>query len=160
MKRLLHTSLILLTLFVASCAPEIVEEPFEPSASHQDYREALERLDLDETALGADWISAAERALGEPVIVQTPFSETVFLDPQDPSALGYEFAVERGRAIVITIASEAERTFADLFRVEDPDDADSRATVLVGSRPEGGTEIRFEPRRDGWYLLRIQPELL
>ncbi|MFW5745177.1 MAG: hypothetical protein ACOC2D_18040, partial [Spirochaetota bacterium] len=64
---------VLASLFGA-CAPEIVEEPFEPSASHEDYTEALSRLDLDETAMGIGWLAAAADALAAPAVVDTPFS--------------------------------------------------------------------------------------
>ncbi len=138
-----------------SCDPEIVEEPFEPATSHEEYRMALELLELDETALGAAWISSAERSLTGPMRVEIPFEETVLLDPHSPAAIGYEFVAERGRAVTVTIETEADRYYADLFRVEDGSDV-----VLVASRPPESSEIRFEPRRDGRYLLRIQPELL
>ena len=157
---------------LAACAPERVEEPFEPSASHHDYLRALERLDLDETAMGGRWIAAAREAFAAPAIVETPFEEIVLLDPESPSVIAYQFAVDRGRAVTVTISTDVERYFADLFRVDaesgpaDSPGGESNGGVvpagftLVASRPEGGNEIRFEPRRDGVYLLRIQPELL
>lgn len=166
---------------VVACSPDIVEEPFEPSSSHQDYAEALSRLDLEETAVGRAWLSASTQALAEPVVVDTPFSEVAFLDPRLPGALGYEFVAERGRAITISVSAELDRYFADLYRVdpeeradagEDPDAADAQSApdatpasippglTLVASRPEDADRIRFEPRRDGRYVVRIQPELL
>jgi murein DD-endopeptidase MepM/ murein hydrolase activator NlpD len=169
-----------LAALFAACAPEIVEEPFEPSASHRDYREALARLNLDETSLGRGWITAAGAAFLDPVTVETPFEERTLLDPQQPSALAYEFDVERGRAVTISIETDLELYVADLFRV---DEAVSRSAgdaasaqseqsgggepapvppgfTLVASRPNESNQIRFEPRRDGTYLLRVQPELL
>lgn len=143
---------------LAACAPEVVDEPFEPSASHNDYSDALARLDLGETELGASWLRAADEAIADPVTVETPFEEVVLFDPSVPWALGYEFSAERGRAITISIDTDMERYFADLFRV-DADDGPGRHT-LVASRPDDMQEIRFEPRRDGVYRLRIQPELL
>ncbi|MFW5884343.1 MAG: M23 family metallopeptidase [bacterium] len=153
---------VLASLFGA-CAPEIVEEPFEPSASHEDYTEALSRLDLDETAMGIGWLAAAADALAAPAVVDTPFSEVALIDPREPQALGYEFVVGRGRAVTITVVAEVDRYFADLYRI----DAEERAAsgsrsglTLVASRPDDADQIRFEPRRDGRYVVRIQPELL
>lgn len=171
---------MLVAALLGACAPEIVEEPFEPSASHQDYAEALSRLDLDTTAMGRGWLDAAARALAEPAVVDTPFSEVALIDPREPGALGYEFVVERGRAVTIGVASEVDRYFADLYRVDaerrasagdappppDAEAADEASTAappwltLVASRPDDAEEIRFEPRRDGRYVVRIQPELL
>lgn len=172
-----------LAALVGACAPEIVEEPFEPSASHQDYAEALSRLDLDETAMGTAWLTAAADALAAPAVVDTPFSEVALIDPREPQALGYEFVVQRGRAVTITVAAEVDRYFADLYRIDaeeraasgggpdatdaddDPAEDPTAAPVppgltLVASRPDDGDRIRFEPRRDGRYVVRIQPELL
>ena len=151
---------VITAVLLTGCAQEAVEEPFEPSASHEDYRTALERLDLHETALGEDWVAAGEAALDQPAVVELPFEERSILDPRDPEALGYEFPVSRGRAVTISMETEVEAYFADLFRVEQTDDETQRELVLVASRPEGDSRIRFEPRRDGRYLLRIQPELL
>lgn len=178
---LIRTAAVLAAILaVAACSPEVVEEQFEPSDSHRDYREALERLDLDETALGRAWIAAARRAFAEPVVVETPFEERSLLDPDDPGVLAYEFEVERGRAVLVTIETEIDRYFADLFRVgEDAGAGADRSAAngsaddptadqalppegftLIASRPEEAGEIRFEPRHDGTYLLRVQPELL
>ncbi len=140
---------------LAACAPEIVEERFEPAISHQEYRAALELLDLDDTALGQSWIAAAEAAVAEPLTVETPFEEVVLFDPHEPRAIGYEFVAERGRAVTVSMETGIERYYADLFRVEA-----GSGLVMVASRPAESSEIRFEPRRDGRYLLRVQPELL
>lgn len=160
MKRSARAMILLVTVAAAvavsvSCEPEIVEEPFEPATSHDEYRSALELLDLDETALGTAWISAGERALTEPLQVEMPFEEVVLLDSHNPHAVGYEFVAERGRAVTVSIETEVDRYYADLFRVEDESNV-----VMVASRPSDSSEIRFEPRRDGRYLLRVQPELL
>ncbi len=154
MRRLSGGALVLLAVF-AACAPEIVEEPFEPTASHAGYREALVRLELDSAELGERWIAASQQALIAPVLVETPYRELILFDPSDPQAVGYRFEAERGRRITVTVESELSRYFADIFRV--PEDGEP---VLVASRPPDGSTIIFEPRNDATYLLRLQPELL
>lgn len=177
-------TLAALTVF-AGCAPEIVEEAFEPTASHADYADALRRLELDDTALGESWLAAGAAALDDPVRIETPFEEVAVFDPAQPSALGYQFEAERGRAVTIVVETELRTYFADLFRIE------PNGPVLIASSSrgelneaesamldeaifgdgEGASEatdpadaspglIRFEPRRDGRYLVRVQPELL
>ena len=146
---------------VVACAPpEIVEDPFQPVTSHEEYRSALETLGLDDTELGRSWFAAARTAIDQPMIVETPFEEIVILDPHHPAAIGYEFVVRRGRAVTISVDTELGRYYADLFRVEDARGGDGPVLTMVASRPDDSPEIRFEPRRDGRYLLRIQPELL
>ncbi len=144
-------------LFVASCAKEVVEEEYEPTESHESYRDALERLDLVDTELGEAWITGTGEAMDNPTAVEPPISETIYFDPREPSAAGYRFPVSRGRRVEIDINAEHDRYFADVFRVsEDGDDE----PVHVASRPAEGSEIAFEARRNAYYLLRLQPELL
>lgn len=145
----------LVLLILAACEPEIVEEPFEPTESHANYVDGLVRLELDTSELGRRWLAAAESALDAPTVVETPFREVTFFDPALPDAVGYQFAAERGRSVTIEIESDLDRYFADVFRIEE-----DRDPVLVASRPEDGASVVFEPRNDGVYLVRIQPELL
>lgn len=142
---------------------EVVEEPFQPRDSHQAYRDALNRLDMAETAMGSAWMEAADRAMEEPPGITPPVSETVYFDPRNPEAVSYWFPVTRGRRIEIDIQAEHHYYFADVFRLADESDegdAVGAAEELVASRPEDGNEIVFEARSNGFYLLRLQPELL
>lgn len=147
----------LAVLFVASCQKEVVEETYEPSESHENYRRAISELDLSTTEMGGAWLEAHRQALSEPTLLEPPAAEVVYFDPQDPSALGYRFPVSRGRAVEILIESEHDRYFADVFRVPDTDEEEP---APVASRPAGESIIRFEARSNEYYLLRLQPELL
>lgn len=156
-----------LALF-AGCATEDVEPPFQPRASHSSYAEALHQLGIEDSTMGREWLEAADRAIETPTIVGVPYEEVALFPSDEPRALGYVFAAERGRAITIEIDFEADEGaadayFADLFRIELPrrsDDPDEFELIPVASRPAGEQRIVAEPRRDGRYLLRIQPELL
>ncbi len=146
---------------------EIVEEPFEPRQSHQNYREALDRLEIADTAMARAWTEAYDRVMEEPAGVALPFSETVYMDPRDPDALGYWFPLTRGRRVVIELETEHDYYFADVFRLSDTgerdgEDGEPRLEVeeLVASRPEEQDRVVLEARRNGFYLFRLQPELL
>ncbi len=167
---------------------EVVEEPFFPRRSHEDYRDALERLDIADSEMGTRWITAAERVTAEAVAVTPPVEEIVFFDPRDPGAVGYRFPVTRGRRIEISISAGHDRYFADVFRLEEVEEGVAnvpgaahgeetsdgagasrtedgglvawRPDELVASRPEGDDRVVFESRANNFYLLRIQPELL
>ncbi len=144
-----------------SCRPqEIVEEPFEPTASHEDYRSGLAELEIDDTAIGSAWITAAERALGEPFSVSVPFTEIARFEPTRPDAVGFRFAALRGQRVQITLEIEngdGGRMFADLFRVGDDE---NEPYPQVAAYSEELNRLEFEPRRDAEYILRLQPELL
>ncbi|MFP4409570.1 MAG: M23 family metallopeptidase [Spirochaetaceae bacterium] len=143
---------------IMSTPPEVVEERFEPRASHANYREGMQRLGLEETYLARTWLRAADAAENDPSAAALPFSETLYFDPQDPHAVGYWFPVTRGRRIVIEFDAPHRYYFADVFRLEDGEEL--ALDELVASRPPDGNTIRFEARSNGFYLLRLQPELL
>ncbi len=146
-------------LAFAACRQEIVEEQFEPLDTYDRYRDALERLDLIDSVMGSAWDEAGRRALNSPTSVEAPIEEVLYFDPHHPDAVGYRFPLRRGRRVVIEIETETARYFADLYRVAD-DDAGDEAPVLVASRSEGAGRIELEARRDRFYVLRVQPELL
>ena len=164
--RFLHAGLVLVVL--VGCRSEAVEPPFQPRASHASYAQALRQLGVASSTMGREWLDAADRAIATPVIVGVPYEELALFPGDDPRALGYVFAAERGHAITIEIDFEAdddaaEAYFADLFRIERShrsDDPEPFELTPVASRPVGNDRIVIEPRRDGRYLLRIQPELL
>lgn len=152
---------VLTTIAFSSCGPrEVVEEPFEPRSSHQDYREGLVAMEMAETAIGSRWIREADRALTQPFPVSIPYQEIAHFDPARPSAVGFHFSALRGQRIEITLeleSGEAGRMFADLFRAGS---GAPEAFPQVASYSESLNTLAFEPRRDGEYIVRLQPELL
>lgn len=164
--RFLRVGVVLVVL--AGCRSEAVEPPFQPRASHASYAQALRQLGVASSIMGREWLDAADRAIATPVIVGVPYEELALFPGDEPRALGYVFAAQRGHAITIEIDFEADdgaadAYFADLFRIErsrSSDDSEPFELIPVASRPSGSDRIVVEPRRDGRYLLRMQPELL
>lgn len=153
-------ALALVAALPAGCGPaEAVREYFRDPTPHEEYLLALSHAGLLSTALGAEWLEAAEEALSFPLVMDAPYREEGFFPEEDPSALGYRFPLRRGQRLLVRVelvTTEPARLFVDLFRAA-PDSTRAPAPVLSG---ELGTEMVFEPRRNGDYLLRIQPELL
>jgi len=149
-----------LLLLLTSCAePEIVPERYRPTNAHEAYLISLQRAQLVGTALGRDWLAANHRALHQALAIKTPYEESLYVDPAEPFAAGYRFHVLRGQRTEVAIdlqTVESVRLFIDLFRLGD--DEGGPAHVATGSEQE--RRLAFEPRQDGDYLLRIQPELL
>lgn len=132
---------------------------------HEAYADTLRDANLDGFALGRAWIEAATQALVQPERVDLPFRESGYLDPASPSAVAYRFTLERGRVLDIDVTFEATgpaaapagpapALFIDLFLVRD-DGVDRLA-----SAEEGSLTLRYAARRQGDYVLRLQPELL
>ncbi|MFC1575584.1 M23 family metallopeptidase, partial [Gemmatimonadota bacterium] len=139
--------------------PGVGGEFFRQPTPHEAYRIGLSQSGLAQSALGQEWIQAAEEAVARPLIMDAPYQEVGFFPAEDPSARAFRFPLRRGQRLVVRVemdTTDPMRLFLDLFRVA-PDTL--RAPISVLSQ-EGGEEMVFEPRRTGDYLLRVQPELL
>lgn len=89
-----------------------------------------------------------------------PFRTTGYLAPSEPAAVAYRFDLRRGQRLRAGVGWRSPapgEVFVDLFELpEDPGDEPRRRA----SADSGATHLEYEVRRDGAYLLRIQPELL
>jgi len=151
---------ILILLAVVSCKKEIVPKAFYPRSAHEAYAHSLEQANLHLTALGRDWMAAGRRALEESIDIALPFDEAFYWDPRSAEAAAYRFFVKRGVRIEVEIAvldSDTMLLFADLFR-ERGDTLIQR--IHVATADDERHLIEFEPRRDAYYDLRLQAELL
>ncbi len=136
---------------------EVVPEAYAPSSAWDGYRHGLQQAGLASTALGLEWRRVADAALASPVSVELPYGEVGAFDAREAHAFGYRFDVTRGQrvAIQLTLPGPAPEVFIDLFRL----DSDAAPVHVASADPSSRTLI-FEPRVDGAYVLRLQPELL
>ena len=136
---------------------------------HEQYADALRSASLDGYALGTAWLAAADAALASPEVVTLPFQEAGYFDPAEPSAIAWRFDLPRGRVLDVDVtfdptgaglngtsetATSPAKLFVDLFLVSE------RGADRLASAEQGSTSLRHAARRDGTYLLRLQPELL
>jgi len=151
---------LLFLLLLPGCKKEIVPKAFYPRSAHEAYQHSLEQANLSETALGQDWILAGEEALDEAPTIVLPYAEAFYWDPNSAESGGYRFFVKRGVRVELEISvysSDSLLLFADLFR-ETGDSLIHRTHVATAD--EEMRRLEFEPRRDSYYALRLQPELL
>jgi len=112
-------SLVIGLLILAGCRKEIVPKAFYPRSAHEAYQHSLEKADLNNTALGREWIQAGEAALNEPLDIRLPFEDAFQWDSNRANAAGYRFFVKRGLRVEVRISviySDTLLLFADLFR--------------------------------------------
>ena len=153
-------SLVLILLSCSSCKKEIVPKAYYPRSGHEAYQHSLEQANLIGTALGQEWILAGEEALNNPDTIRLPYDQAFNWDPRNADAGGYLFFAKRGVRIEVEITVFSEDSlllFADLFR-ETGDTTLQR--IHVASADDRDHRLEFEPRRDSYYALRLQPELL
>ena len=156
------TSIFLLFSLVThpGCRREKVPETYRPTNAHEDYLHFLRLARLADTALGGDWIAASRKSLREPVVASPPFEEVFYADPKEAFAVAYRFQAKKGQRIELDVVFSGQkppRLFIDLFRAPD---SDGREWLQVASADKETNRLVFEPRREGEYIVRLQPELL
>ncbi len=153
-------SFFLITIVLLSgCKEEKVPKRFYPRNDHEAYLHSLRQANLLNTALGEDWLKAAEKPFENQIKVRLPYQEAFVISNTTPDALGYRFDVKRGQRILVELqllVEDTTRVFIDLFRVEN----DSLNEFRQVASADSSFQLAFEPRKDASYLLRLQPELL
>jgi murein DD-endopeptidase MepM/ murein hydrolase activator NlpD len=146
----------------AACgAEQSLREALTPNLTpHERYAKRLRDAGLDSTAIGLGWLTAADSAIERPVVVPLPFRETGYLSPSEPRAVGYRVSLRRGEKLAVRLDladSAGMQLFVDLYQnpIDTTEAPDHVATVDPTERA-----LEYEARRDGEFLLRIQPELL
>jgi murein DD-endopeptidase MepM/ murein hydrolase activator NlpD len=151
---------VTLLLGISACSRESLREFFAGYTPHERYERALLAAGLDQTALGSDWLAAASTALENAVGIASPYREESYLDPREAMATAYRVSARRGQRIETTFESEPDtsyQVFIDLFFLSDRPGATPRR---VASADSLGRTLDYLARRDGDYLIRVQPELL
>ncbi len=152
-----------LALTGTGCRDLPIFEPPPPPSAHERYAAGLTRAGLDSTALGRDWLAAARASIQKPLTVSLPFREAGYFGATEARAVGYAMSLREGQRLsVVTESTGASLTiFLDLYQ-QTGDTANP--LDLVASIDTGLTRARahliHEVRRDGVYVLRVQPELL
>ena len=151
--------LLLPVLLALSCGVEDrISDLLHSDSPYEEYLARLRQSGLDQTALGRDWVRAGEAALAAAAAASTPFQETGYFPPDTPGAVAWRLELRRGRTLSIELrfdAARPARVFLDLFSVRD-----TNPPSRVASLKEDSTALRYSVRRDGVYILRLQPELL
>ena len=140
---------------MALAACRTVSPPVSP---HERYRQMLRQSGLETTALGRDWLAAADAALRSPTETTGPMRAEGVFDPARPAAAAYAWALRGGRRLSLAFRFDLEtpaEVFVDLFVVE-PGSQPRR----VASLEPGRSTLLVDVPRDARYVLRIQPELL
>jgi len=156
----LWLSTLVLLLSLAGCGGESIREWLGNYTPHERYVQRLRDAGLDQTALGRDWVAAAESALANAVVIGAPYREESYLDPREAMAVAYRISLRNGQRLEVAFESAPDssfRVFLDLFRASRDSGA---APGLVLSADSLQRSLEYLARRDGDYLVRIQPELL
>ena len=131
---------------------------FRSSSPHEQYGQSLKSAKLDQTALGADWLAAGDRALRDSLKITVPYRESGYFSANKAFAVGYRMDAQRGDRFLVRVETQSQKTvqvFIDVLALEG-----RNRTSLVATSKADTNVLAWEPRRTQTYLIRIQPELL
>ncbi len=152
------TIYILALLSIASCSRNTrLDRLFEQASPYEKYLQRLEKHELDQTALGRDWIEAGQQSLQDSLLVTLPYQETTYFSPEAPQALSLRYRVQEGQQVYVKLKALSQpeaQIFINIFEAH----ADSSLHSL--HHADSLPQLRYEVESQGWHLLRIQPELL
>jgi len=133
---------------------------FDHETARERYEARLELVGVTGTALGRDWLAAASQALDQAPLVGVPHIEQGFLPAAEPAAVAFRVRARRGQEIAFEFSLPGDSStlvFIDAWEVG----RDSAGTLHhLEAADSGARALLFEPRRDGEYVFRAQPELL
>lgn len=153
---LLICSTLACLLFIACSAPG--RGLFAGKTAHERYADKISDAGLKETTLGQTWFSAAGKGLAHPLTIKLPYKETGYFDAAQPGAAGYRFTARRGDKILIQLIKKPAVGFTLFLDLWQPVENDQPRLLASADTASGG--MNYEIRKDGDYLLRLQPELL
>lgn len=151
-----------LALFAGGCRAleQVQDRLFDHRTPRERYEASLAAAGLENTAMVRDWAGAAEHALQAAPVVTSPHIEEGYLPPGEPAALALRITARRGQEVVFESELVGDSTtllFLEAWRVE----SDSAVRFhQVAAADSGERSLRFEPRDDADYVVRVQPELL
>lgn len=109
MKRLAFL-LLILPPFLFACKSG--RSLFGAKRLHEQYAQKLKDAGLHETALGRQWLQAAEAALASPQTVTTPYKEIGYFAAERPRAAGLRFSAKCGEKLLFQVEKNPATGFA------------------------------------------------
>ena len=145
---------VLLFLFYSCKTPVGI---FDKKTGHEAYSDKIQKLGLQQTALGKKWFIASSTAITAPVPVQLPYKETGYFAADRPEAMAWSFATKRGEQLTIELSKiplNGNWLFGDLFS------SVNGTTRLIQSMDSTTNILRYTAKENANYIFRLQPELI
>ena len=147
----------IVVVFCVSCDP-VNRGLFSKRTPHENYKKRLEDAGLYDTKMAALWLQAAEKSLARPTGITIPYKETGYFEMDNPSASGFIFSAKKGEMVNVNIETNPASDlilFIELWEKNTNEETD-----LLHAAESDERSIRYEIKKDGQYIVRLQPELL
>ncbi|RVT98064.1 M23 family metallopeptidase [Mucilaginibacter limnophilus] len=151
-------TLLSISVLLASCSEQGGMGIFKKQSPHEAYGDKLKNAGLDRTAMGSKWFFNANDVLTKTLNITIPYRETGYFAADKPGVTALRFDAKRGRKISINLVKKPAVNFSiyvDLFELKT-----NNETKLLASADTTGTLLEYEIKKDGRYIIRLQPELL
>jgi murein DD-endopeptidase MepM/ murein hydrolase activator NlpD len=152
--------LAVLAVLTSACqVPESVRRMGDVAPTpHERYARSLEDAGLDSTALGREWLAAADTVLRASHPITLPFREIGYYDRSEARAVAWGFDLREGSTLTVELTRDGlpAALFIDLFEVT----ADTSRPFRHRKAASRDSGLVHEVRESARYILRLQPELL
>lgn len=152
------TFVLLLCAVLCSCSNKGPLSIFNKLSPHDAYAQRLKDAGLDRSAMGSAWLQKAQSSLGNALSISIPYKETGYFSAEKIPSATLRFEAKRGQKLQITLIKKPEVNFAiyiDLWQ-----ENTAAGHKLLASADTTGSNLNYEVKETGKYLLRLQPELL
>lgn len=149
--------LLVLLCFLYACSTP-GKGLFAGKTAHERYAEKITNAGLKQTILGQSWFSAANKGLQQPVTIKLPYREAGYFEASQPDAAGYRFAARRGDKVQVQLNKKPTINFTLFIDLWQP--IANEQPKWLAAADMTSNSLAYEIRKDGDYVLRIQPELL
>ncbi|MDB5191741.1 MAG: hypothetical protein JWQ96_1304 [Segetibacter sp.] len=144
-----------------SCTTSGPSGIFGKRSPHELYGDKIKQAGLQQTALGSKWFDAANKSLTTPLNVSLPYSETGYFPAENPKAVGLRFSAKRGEKLNIQLSKNPTTGFSVYVDLWEPSVTSTTETPkLLTSADSTKPSLEYEVKKDGNFILRLQPELL
>lgn len=136
------------------------------ASPHERYANGLRDAGLANSAMGREWLVAADTVLERAHVVTLPLNETGYYDRGQARAVGWRFSVRDGQrvAIVVTSAGQPAQIFTDLYRATGdttkPFEIEIAGVTDSTQRSTINYDVKHDSRDSLTLVFRLQPELL
>ena len=152
------TAIVLICGLMAGCAGPGAGGLFKKRSPHQVYAQRLKDAGFDRTAMGRAWLSVADSSLRKAIQVSVPYKETGYFASERVQAAAFRFEAKKGEKLTITLNKKPAEDFdiyMDLFSGVSGGQHD-----LLSFADTSSSSLTYDVDDAGFYLLRLQPELL
>ena len=130
---------------------------FGKRSAYEKYADKINDAGLSNTQMGREWLRAGEVSLAKPQSINVPFRETGFFAAETPSAAGYIFNAKRGEKIVVNVSTVPVNGILFFGEIWQPGNTDTSLLTVMDTL---NNQIEYTVKKDGPFILRLQPELL